>query len=299
MGEDDVVGQREGLREEGQEPGLGRESPMSLGTLETMTMMSPRSPLRTFTPETRHTERKVINELRREVEALRAEKNRAESELRLSREREDKNAQKYEEAEARKRAESLKIEGDALNRAREMRERHEVEMVEMRKAVEAMRERVLVAEAKGEELTGLRDEVDVLRHARDRLEATEEQLRRARKKLEIMGDAREMLTREEEAHGVAVDRALELENELKALAPLRRQLEDYKNRSVDSEVKLAECQENLENLRRGMNEVTDENRALKDGVFTQREEADGMRKRLLEEGRAADDSSSALGEGIR
>ena len=115
-----------------------------------------------------------------------------------------------------------------------------------------------------------------------------------------MGDAKEALTRAEEAHGAAVARGLELENELKVLQPLRRQLEDYKTRAVDAEVKLAESQEELQNLQRLSSELTGMNKELKQGVMIHQSETEGLRKRLMED---ADSSGGAkgpaVGEGLR
>lgn len=249
---------------------------------------------RTLTPVER---REAIVRMKAELEELRDRKVETERELESSRRRETELSDKLGDMEGRHRSERMTIESGAIEREREMRDRHRAELDEARRELEELRDARRAAEKDREEIEALRDELDVLRHSHERLAAAEEQLRKAKLRLEQMGDAKELLTREEEAHNAAVAKCIELENDLKALAPLKRQLEDYKTRAVDAEVQLVECQDNLEKLKGERSGMFDENKALHEGVKIQKVETEEMRKKLLENGGNNGDGT-AVGEGI-
>ena len=235
-----------------------------------------------------------------EIQDLRAKLEFVGKELEVARQRESDLGSQLEDIESRHRAEKMKIEADSIAREKDVGDKYSEELTALRREVEELRHcRKDAADAR-EELDALRDEVDVLHHTKERMATTEEQFRKCQEKLEQMGDAKEALARAEEAHGAAVARGLELENELKALQPLRRQLEDYKTRAVDAEVKLAESQEELQNLQRLSSELTGMNKELKQGVMIHQSETEGLRKRLMED---ADSSGGAkgpaVGEGLR
>ena len=235
-----------------------------------------------------------------EIQDLRAKLEFVGKELEVARQRESDLGSQLEDIESRHRSEKMKIEADSIAREKDVGDKYSEELIALRREVEELRHcRKDAADAR-EELDALRDEVDVLHHTKERMASTEEQFRKCREKLEQVGDAKEALTRAEEAHGAAVARGLELENELKVLQPLRRQLEDYKTRAVDAEVKLAESQEELQNLQRLSSELTGMNKELKQGVMIHQSETEGLRKRLMED---ADSSGGAkgpaVGEGLR
>ena len=221
-------------------------------------------------------------------------------ELEVARQREADLGSQLEDIESKHRAEKMKIEADSIAREKDITDQYSEELTALRREVEELRHcRKDAADAR-EELDALRDEVDVLNHTKERLASTEEQFRKCREKLEQMGDAKEALTRAEEAHGAAIARGLELENELKSLQPLRRQLEDYKTRAVDAEVKLAECQEELQNLQKLSSELTGMNKELKQGVMIHQSETEGLRKRLMEDTESSGGAKGpAVGEGLR
>ena len=221
-------------------------------------------------------------------------------ELEVARQREADLGSQLEDIESKHRAEKMKIEAHSIAREKDISDQYSEELIALRREVEELRHcRKDAADAR-EELDALRDEVDVLNHTKERLASTEEQFRKCREKLERMGDAKEALTRAEEAHGAAIARGLELENELKSLQPLRRQLEDYRTRAVDAEVKLAECQEELQNLQKISSELTGMNKELKQGVMIHQSETEGLRKRLMEDTESSGGAKGpAVGEGLR
>lgn len=235
-----------------------------------------------------------------EIQDLKAKLEFVGKELEVARQRESDLGSQLEDIESKHRAEKMKIEADSIAREKDISDQYSEELTALRREVEELRHcRKDAADAR-EELDALRDEVDVLNHTKERLASTEEQFRKCREKLEQMGDAKEALTRAEEAHGAAIARGLELENELKSLQPLRRQLEDYKTRAVDAEVKLVECQEELQNLQKLSSELTGMNKELKQGVMIHQSETEGLRKRLMEDTESSGGAKGpAVGEGLR
>lgn len=235
-----------------------------------------------------------------EIQDLKAKLEFVGKELEVARQRESDLGSQLEDIESKHRAEKMKIEADSIAREKDISDQYSEELTALRREVEELRNcRKDAADAR-EELDALRDEMDVLNHTKERLASTEEQFRKCREKLEQMGDAKEALTRAEEAHGAAIARGLELENELKSLQPLRRQLEDYKSRAVDAEVKLAECQEELQNLQKLSSELTGMNKELKQGVMIHQSETEGLRRRLMEDTESSGGAKGpAVGEGLR
>lgn len=236
-----------------------------------------------------------LNELRKHHCAMK-------NELDASRKREEE----FEESESRHRFEIMKVETAAILRAQELDAKHRNEVAALTKKVAALANELKrlrefrdhACNAK-EEIISLRGEIDILQHANKKLAMTEEQLRKCKVKLEQMGDAKEALDREEQAHSASIAQCLQLENELKALQPLRRQLEDYKTRAVDAEVELAECQENLRRLKDAHVTLRSANKELEKWASAQRTETEEIRKKLIEYGESGNSQDGcSIGEGM-
>ena len=247
-----------------------------------------------------HEQSPVSGNSKKELQELREKLEFVGNELKVARQRETELALQLEDIDSRHRAEKMKIEADSIAREKEFTEKYAEELSSLRQEVDELRCCRKDAHDAKEELDALRDEVDVLQHTREKQASTELQLRKCREKLEQMGDAKVALVRAEEAHSSAVARSLALENELKSLQPLRRQLESYKTRAVDAEVKLTECQEELENLQKLSSELSGMNKQLKQGVMIHQSETEGLRKRLLEDSESSNSARGpAVGEGLR
>ena len=219
---------------------------------------------------------KLVADLRKQNEMLRQERDSFQQ-------READLGQKLEESEITFRKEMIKLESTFLQREEDAREDHEQEMSRLQRELDELREAHETQERTQQELASVRDEMDLLTHTKDKLAETEEKLRICRERIEQLSDVKEALVREEEAHGAgSVEECLRLENELKALQPLRRQLEDYKTRAVDAEVKLVECQEDLKRMSQITGNLNSAQKDILKGARMHKEEADELRRRLLD-----------------
>ncbi len=236
------------------------------------------------------------NYLQREIQDLKTKHTELINELSVARQRENQLSGKLDEVESKYLAERLKVESESLKKESRLRDEIENEKRILQEEIMQLRDQLRGTESAKDQLVALQDEVDVLRHSSERLKHTEEQLRKLKDKLEILGDTKAALEREEEAHSAAVSKCLSLENELSNLQPLRRQLEEYKARAVDAEVKLADCESSLCDLKEENVNLTDLNKELQKGVLLQQEDADEMRRKLLRDGEHL--RGEGLGDGI-
>ena len=233
---------------------------------------------------------KLVSDLRKQNQSLKEE-------LACFQQREVDLGQKMEEAEVRFRKEMLKLESTSMHREEAAQEFHQQELARLQQELDNLKEAHETEERARRELASVRDEMDLLEHTKEKLAETEEKLRIARERIEQLGDIKEALIREEEAHGALVEECLRLENELKALQPLRRQLEDYKSRAVDAEVKLAECKEDLKRMSQITGSLSSAQKEILEGARIHREEAQELRRRLLDEN--VEHEGLCVGEGLK
>jgi len=218
-------------------------------------------------------------------------------ELERSTEREAELNLELQNVESKLRKEMMKIETDAKQRTEEIEASYRLEISKLQSELNSSRD-ILAREQKAQaELAKTRDELDLLQHAKEKLADAEEKLCKYRERVEQLADVKESLKREEEAHSASVEQCIRLDNDLKALQPLRRQLEEYKNRAVEAEIELAECQDDLkrtnqvrENLDRNQQDLIQEARSYQ-------EEAESLRN-ILSEGNSDDCEGPAVGEGL-
>lgn len=219
---------------------------------------------------------KLVADLRKQNQSLKEE-------LACYQQREADLGQKMEDAEVTFRKEMLKLESTSMQREEDARKSHQQELARLQQELDNLKEARETEERAQRELASVRDEIDLLEHTKEKLAETEEKLRIARERIEQIGDLKEALIREEEAHGASVEECLRLENELKALQPLRRQLEDYKTRAVDAEVKLAECKEDLKRMSQITGSLSSAQKEILEGARIHKKEAEELRRRLLDE----------------
>ena len=144
----------------------------------------------------------------------------------------------------------------------------------------------------------LRDEIDILKHANEKAIHTEEHLKRLKVKLESLIDVSECLKREEKAHSETVDKCIRLESEIVVLQPLRRQLDDYKGRLVEVEIKLAEYEQDNKILRQTYDHLYHENAVLQRGTHQQKEEELLLRRQLEADHSEQLDDFPSIGVGL-
>jgi chromosome segregation ATPase len=233
---------------------------------------------------------KFVADLRKQNESLKEE-------LAGCHQREIDLGQKMEDAEVAFLREMMKLEAASIQREEDARESHQQELARLQQELDDLREVRETEQRAKRELASVRDEMDLLEHTNEKLAKTEAKLRIARERIEQLGDVKEALTREEKAHGASVEECIRLDSELKALQPLRRQLEDYKTRAVDAEVKLAECKEDLKRLSQITGSLNSAQKEILKGARIHKDEAEELRRRLLFE--EAMNEGPGVGEGLR
>lgn len=193
---------------------------------------------------------------------------------------------------------TLKEEAAFLDRERLTKEKYDSDIDQLKSQLDDLAKRCEEGEKAKAELVTLRDDLDVLQHLETKLLFTEDQLRKYKEKLQEFSDVRAQLSREEEAHGKAVAQILVLESELAQLQPLKRQLDVYRARATDAEVKLAQCQHSLEKFQHLTKHLALENTELATTSKARINETEQLRQKL--ECPTSDDSFiSSLGEGFR
>lgn len=237
---------------------------------------------------------------------------RLEQELKLAREeneilktasydaskRENELSIEVESLKANYRLWTLKEEAAFLDRERLLKEKYESDIKQLKSQLDDLSKRCEEGDRAKAELATLKDDLDVLQHLETKLLLTEDQLRKYKDKLQEFSDVRTQLSREEEAHGKAVEQILLLESELAQLQPLKRQLEVYRARATDAEVKLAQCQHSLEKVQHLSKHLALENTELATTSKARINETEQLRQKL-ECPTSEDSLISSLGEGFR
>jgi chromosome segregation ATPase len=231
----------------------------------------------------------------KELQELREENRKLATDLGSTRKREEELTQQVENVETRLIKEMMKIEKEARLREDEARDAHKNEVAQLQSDIRSLSERYEHAERAEEELAGVKEEMELMLHTKGMLADTTEKLRKYRERLSQYSDVKDALKREEEAHSQSVEQCLRLENELKTLQPVKRQLEEYKTRAVDAEVRFAESQDELRKLKQEKLNLENMNEALVKGKISQQEEVEEVHRRIQEEDK---EKKEALGVGV-
>mmetsp|Transcript_41406 Transcript_41406/g.81141 ORF Transcript_41406/g.81141 Transcript_41406/m.81141 type:complete len:1042 (-) Transcript_41406:69-3194(-) len=241
-------------------------------------ILSP-SKMTVFTPRSRiaamHIEKETIEALEK--------KDMLQKSLAASIKREFELDAQVEKLKSRSRENSLKDEMASMEKENELREKYSIDLVELRNKLEKAELKLVDLTETNLELQKTADEADILRHAALKLGATEEQLRRTKNRLEEYSDIKDQLIREEVAHGKAIDRILQMEAEVSEFLPIKRQLEIYKTRATDAEVKLCDCQDELKKVQNHFKKLKELNATLVSGSDMNRKEVEKMLKKVASE----------------
>ncbi len=203
------------------------------------------------------------------------------------------------ETEARNRSEQLKFETDNLATSNKMRDEYEQRIKSLEHKLQKAQKCAETSNAMKEEIYILKDEVDVLQSSKTKLKQTEEQLRKMKQKVEELGDLNKALASEEEAHSEAVAKCIELENKLAVMAPLKRQLEDYKTRATDAEFRLVDCEDELRKLKESSNDIIDQHKELQVNSQRQKAEVEALRQQMTDDPQSmANNDNKKVGEGM-
>ncbi len=251
-----------------------------------------------ISPIENYSKGKVL-QMQREVVQLKDANEALCKELETSRREECILRTKLEETEAKNRSDQLKIETDNLANTSKMREEYDQRIESLERKLKKAEKSAKESDAMKEEILMLKDEVDVLQSSNTTLKQTEEQLRKMKQKVEQMGDLNKALESEEKAHGEAVAKCIELQNKLAALAPLKRQLEDYKTRATDAEVRLVDCEDELKKLKECTNHMMYQNKELQVNSKRQKAEVEELRQQMTDDQNSTTtDDSQKVGSGM-
>ena len=240
-----------------------------------------------------------INQLEKEAVHLKDANEALCGELNTFRHHESELRAKLEETEAKNRSIQLNIESESIANINKLRDECDAKVAALENKLKKSEKMLDNAARVEEELAILKDEVDVLHSSESKLKLTEDQLRKSKAKLEQMGDLSEVLASEEKAHAEVVAKCLELEDEIAVLAPLKRQLEDYKTRATNAEFKVVEYEDEIKKLKENGNHMKDQNNELQHGSLRQQAENDDLRKIMEQDNKSSlQQVNGGLGEGI-
>lgn len=135
-----------------------------------------------------------------------------------------------------------------------------------------------------------------MQHTHEKLLEATEKIRKYKERLDTMNDYKQAFQREQDAHGKSVDECVRLQNELTSLQPLKRQLEDYKTRALETEVKLAECTDALARLERERDALDGARNDVMKTAQAQKAQAEELRNFIRVEEKQ---EGPGIGEGIR
>lgn len=212
--------------------------------------------------------------------------------------REDEIRREMDELKANHRKQLMKWESTAMDREQELHQTYKRNLQQLEYDLSEAQKQSEEGKAAIKELQMARDEIEVYQHNRAILSETTEKLRKYKEKVAELQDVREALQREQEAHAQSVDEVVKLENELQSLQGVKRQLEDYKIRAIEAEVKLVETQDCLRRLEQKSSDQTAANEYLWKGAVMQKEQMEELRRRIQEETQAAMDRSNGLGASV-
>jgi hypothetical protein len=211
--------------------------------------------------------------------------------------------QKLHSMQQTHRKEMIKLETSLLDRETQMRETYEVDLNQMQQCLLDCQRRLEEHERSAKEMDMARDQLDLFQHTQDRLTEAEEKLRKYRERSEQVADLQAALKREQEAHNVAVDQCLRLEQQLQELHPLSRQLEEYKAKWTQAQVDLARLQADLQKYQAESHLLSQKELQMNRSVQAYQEQSDKLLQQLKtsvsDEGFELSSTGSVIGDGIR
>ncbi|KAL3920158.1 MAG: hypothetical protein SGILL_003407 [Bacillariaceae sp.] len=232
-----------------------------------------------------------------QVQNLREENQELSRNLQRSQARENDLSDRVDEMESKFRQDMLKVEREARDRVDRSKGDHQQQVQNLQQELAAMSGDFSRVQNERDELAKLKDEMEVMTHTKSQLEETTERLRTYKEKVQQFADVKEALQREEEAHSRSVEENLRLKNDLQNLAPVKRQLEEYKEKAVDLEVQLTDCQDELKRFKEKKSSSSDINHQMEEYVLAQEEEIQELRRRV-QQNDVAENESSGVGDGM-
>lgn len=213
--------------------------------------------------------------------------------------KEEELVQKLEDSATTFRSQMMKVEAEARRREEDARQDYQEQLESLKEELLTVQQQYIKASKAQAELEGVKDEMELMAHTKKQLAETQERLQNYREKVQQLTDVREALKREEDAHSKSVEECLRLENELKNLHPLKIQLEEYKTRAVEAEVRLAEVQDELKKFKEQRWTSADIGTDMERTLQAQQEEIAELRGRLQQESlKSMADGAAGVGDGL-
>ena len=235
----------------------------------------------------------------REFQTLREQTVQLRRELTERENREIQLQEQLEQSQADLRQKLIKVEAEASRRHDETHSKYQRQLADMKAQLARMQDQHEKASQAQSQLALVQDEHDLLRHTQQQLVETQERLSTYREKVQHLADVKDALKREEEAHSKSVQECLRLRNDLQTLHPLQRQLDEYKTRAIEAEVRLTETQHSLQKLQQDGLLNGSASTDLERTCQAQLEEIQELRLRLQQESNLKGiDSSSGVGDGL-
>jgi chromosome segregation ATPase len=228
------------------------------------------------------------------------QKNKALShDLALAQRRELEFKTKQDALKQNHRKDMIRLESASMEREQDLKKELEAKHGDLQKQVETLYEDATNGRKAQDELNQARDELDILARHRSDLVEMAEKVRKYKEKVGELHDIKEALKREQEAHSRSVDAIVKLENEVKVLHPAKRQLEDYKIRAIEAEVRLVECQDYLRRLEQQAHDATENSDSLSKETIMQKGQMEELVQRIREETQAGIDSTGkSVADGV-
>lgn len=236
------------------------------------------------------------NKLQQIVGRLQQKTDMMEKEMREQLQTEEELKQQIDKIQNDHRQSLLKAEAQALDRIQEIQHHSEETVRELQNELQVAKQNAQVGEQAMRELKAAREELEVLSGSKNVLTETTEKLRVYKEKIAELQDVKEALKREQDTHGRAVDEIVRLESIVQELNPVKRQLEDYKIRAIEAEVKLVETQDYLKRIE---THAKSQNEHLYQSMMLQKEQMEEMRSRIVRDTTQSQDGvTSGVGDGI-
>jgi chromosome segregation ATPase len=214
--------------------------------------------------------RKLIADLSEQNETLKKE-------LDSSRQREFDLQQRLEHKEDDFRREMMILESISIRREGETRDDYQQEIARLQMEV-----RDAYAKIERQTKSSIDAQTAALHHAEEKLAETETKLMVCEERLEKLGDVKKMLILEEKAHIASVEECHRLEKEFKSMQPLKHQLEEYKNRTIEVEQIIVEREKELKVIYQVAEDLERRNDEVEKTAIAYKEEAEELRCQLLE-----------------
>lgn len=204
--------------------------------------------------------------------------------------------QELQEKEDQHRNMTLKLESQALQRERELQAQLEIQSEEHSREIVQWREKAHQGEEAQEQLRLALDELELLEHNKHMLSETTEKMNKFREKVNELAHVKDALAKEQSNHAQAIDDLVNLQAQVQTLESTQRQLEDYKMRAIEAEVKLVECQDYLRRVEQQTSQESDEQARLYEGTVMQQQEMQDMIDRIQKE--TSNEGIVGIGEGV-